>query len=192
MEEKSLAEKKTLNQLAATNGLIIAIITLVLSLVIHFIDPLLPYTSFMVQILSFIIFIGLLVYAGTSIRKELGGYWTFGDAFKSFLVMALILTAVTTVYNIVLMTVIDPELPAKAATAIEESQRSMMAKMGVSEEQIDEALAKSGNMEERLRITPKNVVTSFGVGLAIYGVIALIMAAILKKNPPLFKPTVED
>ncbi|EDM38667.1 hypothetical protein PBAL39_21380 [Pedobacter sp. BAL39] len=192
MEEKTLGEKKTLNTMAATNGVIIAIVTLVLSLVIHFIDPVLPYTSLLVQLFSFVVFIGLLVYAGTSIRKELGGFWTFGDAFKSFLIIALILAAVTTVYNVVLMTVIDPELPKKAAVAIEESQRSMMARFGATEEQIEEALAQGGNMEERLRITPKNVVTSFGVGLAIYGIIALIMAAILKKNPPLFKPTTED
>ncbi|WP_316840249.1 DUF4199 domain-containing protein [Pedobacter gandavensis] len=186
------AQKATLNQLSAKNGLIIGTIIIVISLVIHFINPLLPYTNIWIQLGTFAICIGLLVYSGRSIRNELGGYWSFGDAFKSFLIIALILTAFTTLYNILLMTVIDPGLPAKAAAAIEESQRTMMAKMGVSEDQIDEALAKGGNMEEKLKITGKNIVTSFGVALAIYGVIALILAACLKKNAPLFKSSVEE
>lgn len=187
-----MKETATLNQLSAKNGVIIAIVIVVLSLVIHFINPLMPYTNFWLQICLFVLCIGLLVYSGKSIRTELGGYWSFGDAFKSFLIIALILTAATTLYNILLMTVIDPGLPAKAAAAMEESQRGMMSKMGMSDEQVDEALAKAGSMEEKLKITPKNIITSFGVGLAIYSVIALILAAILKKNPPLFKTGVEE
>lgn len=186
------AKNATLNQLSAKNGLIIALITTVISLTIHFINPILVYTNFWIQIASFVLFIVLLVYAGKSIRKELGGYWSFGDAFKSFLIIALILAAVTTLYNVVLMTVIDPELPKKAAIAVEETQRSMMTKFGATEEQINDALSKAGNMEDKLKITPKNVITSFGFGLAIYGVLALILAAILKKNPPLFTPGIEE
>jgi len=182
----------TITQLSVKNALIIALITVVISLCFYFVDPLLMYTNFWVGMFSFVIFIVLLVVVGKSIRKAVGGYWTFGEAFKSFLTMALILTITTTLYNVILMKVIDPELPAKAAVAIEESQRQMMEKLGLSTEEIDTALEKAGGMEERLQITFKNVVTSFGVGLAIYGVISLILAAILKKNPPFFVPGKED
>jgi hypothetical protein len=113
-----------------------------------------------------------------------GGYWTFGEAFKSFLIVSLILTIATTLYNILLMGVIDPDLPAKAGAVIEDSQRQMFEKIGLSTEEIDEALSKSGSMEDRLKITFKNVITSFGVVLAVYGVLSLILAAILKKTKP--------
>lgn len=181
-----------ITKLSVKNGLLIGLITIVVSLCLHFIDPLMMYTSTWVAILSFVIVIVLLVVVGISTRKELGGYWTFGEAFKSFLIIALILAVLTTLYNIVLMTLIDPDLPARAGAVVEESQRQMMEKFGMSQDQIDEAMAKSGSMEDRLKITFKNVITSFGVGLAIYAVIGLILAAILKKKEPVFVNETED
>lgn len=175
-----------ITQLSVKNGFLIALITVMISLILYFIDPLMMYTSFWIGMFSFVIFIVLLVLVGQSIRKAVGGYWTFGEAFKSFLIMALILTSVTTLYNIILMGVIDPGLPAKAGAVMEDSQRQMMEKLGLSTDEIDAALEKSGSMEDRLKITFRNVVTSFGVGLAIYGVISLILAAILKKNRPVY------
>jgi hypothetical protein len=173
-----------ITQLSVKNGLLIALITVVISLILYFIDPLMMYTSFWGSMLGFVIFIVLLVVVGQSIRKAVGGYWTFGEAFKSFLIVSLILTIATTLYNILLMGVIDPDLPAKAGAVIEDSQRQMFEKIGLSTEEIDEALSKSGSMEDRLKITFKNVITSFGVVLAVYGVLSLILAAILKKTKP--------
>lgn len=185
---ESTESSASLTTLAKNNGLIIAIISVVISLVLHFVNPLMIYTTFWLPVVLFFVFIGLLVYAGTAIRKQLGGYWTFGDAFKAFLIMALIISAITTLYNVVLMKVIDPELPKKAAVAVEQAQRQMMDKMGLTTEQVDEALAKNGNMEEKLTPSIKNVVSSFGISLALYAILSLILAAILKKNPPLFEP----
>ena len=187
MERASL-----LTKLSAKNGLIISAVTIVISLTMYFIDPLMAYTSFWVGILLFVVFIGLLVYAGITIRKEVGGYWTFGEAFKSFLVMALILAALSTLYNVVLMAVIDPSLPETAGAVLDENSRAMMAKFGMDEDKIEEAVAQSGSNVDRLKITPKNVVTSFGAMLAVYAVIALIMAAILKKKEPLYKQGIEE
>jgi hypothetical protein len=180
MEER----QKLLNGLSAKNSLIIGIISIVLSLVIHFIDPLLLYTSMWIGLVLFVVFIALLVYAGKTIRAEVGGFWTFGEAFKSFLIMGLIITALSTLYNVVLMTVIDPSLPATAGAAADENAKAMMAKFGMQQEQIDEAMAKQGKGEDKLKITAKNTVTNFGISLAIFGVFALILAAIMKKTPP--------
>lgn len=189
MEDK----QKLITQLSLKNGLIIGGISIVISLVLYFVDPVMSYTNFWIGICLFVFFVAILVYAGKSIRKEVGGYWTFGEAFKSFLIMALVISALSTTYNVLLMTVIDPELPAKAGAAIDENTRAMMLKFGANEDQVEEAMAKAGSNVEKLQITPKNVVTSFGVSLAIYGVFSLILAAILKKNPaPSLKTTEEE
>lgn len=53
MEER----QKLLNGLSAKNGLIIGIVSVVLSLVIHFIDPLMLYTSMWIGLVLMVIFI---------------------------------------------------------------------------------------------------------------------------------------
>ena len=180
-----MERSKLLTQLSLKNGLIIGAASIVLSLVMHFIDPLMAFTNWWVSLILIVVFLGLLVYAGQSIRKEAGGFWTFGEAFKSFLIMSLIITATSTLYSIVLMKVIDPDLPARAGAVIDENTRAMMAKFITDEDQLEEALAKSGSGQSKLEITGKNLVTSIGVSLAIYGVLSLILAAIMKKNPPI-------
>jgi len=173
-----------ISKLALKNGLMLAGVSIILSLTLHFIDPVLIYTSFAAQIGIFVLFIALLVVVGINIRKEIGGFWTFGEAFKAFLIVSLILALTATLYNVVLMKFIDPDLPQKAAAAIEDAQRAMMEKFGMASEQIDEAMAKAGNMQEKLEPTFKNIFTSFGVSLALYGVLSLILSAILKKKQP--------
>ncbi|UKT64867.1 DUF4199 domain-containing protein [Pedobacter mucosus] len=173
-----------ISKLSLKYGFILASVSVVVSLTMYFINPVMVYTSFAAQIGIFILFIALLVFAGITIRKEIGGFWTFGEAFKSFLIIALILAITATLYNVLLMKFIDPDLPQKAASAIEDAQRTMMEKFGMASEQIDEAIAKAGNMEEKLQPSFKNIFTSFGVSLALYGVLSLILAAILKKNEP--------
>ncbi|RDC56596.1 DUF4199 domain-containing protein [Pedobacter chinensis] len=173
-----------ISKLSLKYGFILAAVSVVISLTLHFINPVMLYTNFALPFIILIIFIVLLVFVGITIRKEIGGYWTFGEAFKSFLIISLILALVAVLYNILLMTVIDPDLPSKAAAAIGDSQRAMMEKFGMASEQIDEALEKAGNMEEKLAPTFKNSITSFGVSLALYGVLSLILAVILKKKEP--------
>ena len=173
-----------ISQLSLKYGFILAAVSIVVSLTLHFINPVLVYTSFAAQIGIFILFIALLVVSGINIRKEIGGYWSFGEAFKAFLIISLILAITATLYNVILMKFIDPDLPAKAAAAIEDAQRAMMAKFGLGNEEIDEALAKAGNMQEKLEPTFKNILTSFGVSIAMYGVLSLILSAILKKKEP--------
>jgi len=186
-----MERSKLLTQLSLKNGLVIGIVIIVISLAMYFVDPLMAYTNFWVGILTLIVFLSLMVYAGITIRKEAGGFWTFGEAFKSFLIMALVISALSTAYNALLMGVIDPDLPEKAGTAIDAKTREMLAKFTASEEQLEEAMAKSGSNVDKLKITPKNVLTSFGVMLAMYGVLSLILAAILKKQQPVFIKTEE-
>ncbi|QNN43402.1 DUF4199 domain-containing protein [Pedobacter roseus] len=173
-----------ISKLSLKNGFMLAAVSVVLSLTLHFIDPVLVYTSFLAQVGIFVLFIALLVVVGINIRKEIGGFWTFGEAFKAFLIISLILALTATLYNVILMKFIDPDLPAKAAAAIEDAQRAMMEKFGMAKEQVDEAMAKAGNMQEKLEPTFKNIFTSFGVSLALYGVLSLILSAILKKKEP--------
>lgn len=188
MEDKN----KFITRLSLKNGFILALIWIVIYAVLYFINPVMIFTNFWISLVIWIVVVALLVIIGKNIRTEIGGFWTFGQAFKSFLILALILSFTSVLYNLVLIKVINPEYPAQAASAIQDSQKAMMEKLGVPSEQIDDAIAKSGNMEEKLQPTVKNMTTNFGYSIAVYGVLALILAAILKKNEPIVFTTLQE
>lgn len=181
MEDKN----KLITQLSLKNGLILALVWIVIYGILYFINPVMIFTNFWISLIIWIVVIVFLVIIGKNIRKEIGGFWTFGQAFKSFLIIALILSFTSVLYNFILIKVVNPEYPSEAATAIQDSQRAMMEKFGATSDQIDDAIAKSGNMEDQLKPTLKNMTTNFGYSIAVYGVLALILAAILKKNEPI-------
>jgi prepilin signal peptidase PulO-like enzyme (type II secretory pathway) len=179
-----MERSKLITQLSLKNGFILALISIVISLLMHFVDPMLAYKSSMLMLSLMIVYIGLMVYAGITIRKEIGGYWTFGEAFKAFLIISLVICISSTLYNVVLMGIVDPTLAERGGELIDAKTREFMLGVGMSEEQVEQEMAKAGSGADRLEVNFKNTVTSFGVVLALYGVISLILAAILKKNPP--------
>ena len=111
-------DKSTLiSKLSLKYGLTLAAVSVVISLTCHFINPVMLYTNFLAPLGILVVFIALLVVVGLNIRKEVGGFWTFGEAFKSYLIIALILAITAVLFNVILMTLIDPDLPATAAAA---------------------------------------------------------------------------
>lgn len=183
---------KLITQLSLKNGLILALVWLVIYSLLYFINPVMIFTNFWIPLLIWVILIVLLVMVGISTRKEVGGFWTFGQAFKSFLIISLILSFTSVIYSLVLVKVINPNYPTEAAAAIQDSQKAMMVKFGVPPEKIDEAIAKAGNPAEKLQPTLKNLTINFGVSIAVFGVISLILAAILKKNEPIVFTTLPE
>lgn len=183
---------KLITQLSLKKGLILALVWLVIYSLLYFINPVMIFTNFWIPLLIWVILIVLLVMVGISTRKEVGGFWTFGQAFKSFLIISLILSFTSVIYSLVLVKVINPNYPTEAAAAIQDSQKAMMVKFGVPPEKIDEAIAKAGNPAEKLQPTLKNLTINFGVSIAVFGVISLILAAILKKNEAIVFTTLPE
>ena len=177
----------SINSLAIKNGLLIGLIVIVLNIVYYFIDPLFAFTNTWVGIFSFVLLIVLLVVLGLDIRKKIGGYWSFGEAFMSLIIMVAIVILLSTIYSFILFKFVDPQLPAKATAALLEKTTAMLNKMGLDQSKIDASTEsfKNGEMEAKMQPTLKNELVAFGTGLLIYGVISLIIAAIIKKKTPL-------
>lgn len=188
MENKN----KMITQLSLKNGLILALVWIVIYAVLYFINPVMIFTNFWISLVIWVVLITLLVIIGKNIRKEIGGFWNFGQAFKSFLIISIILSFTSVIYSVILIKVINPDYPTEAASAIQDSQKAMMEKLGVGSDQIDAAMAKAGDQSEKLQPTLKNLTTNFGVSMAIYGILSLILAAILKKNEPIVFNTLQD
>ena len=177
-----------IKKLSIRNGLLIAGIYIVISLVFWVVDPLMQYTNTWASMLLFVVPIVLLVVFGLEVRKAAGGYWTFGEAFKSLLLMSVILAILSIVFHYLLNAVIDPTLPQRSADAIGAKLTDQLSSAGISQQKIDEMVEK---IQEKSAVSLKNELVNLGIGIIVYAVIDLIIAAIIKKNPPAFAPIQE-
>ena len=124
----------------------------------------------------FIIYIGLLYF---TIRKhrddDLGGYITLGRAVMVGVTAAIVAGVLSTLYNYVYITMIDPAM----ITEVMEETQVMFEELGLPEDQIDEQMAA---MEDRMNPTQQltsGLLTSAGFG----AIVSLIIGAIVKKSP---------
>jgi uncharacterized membrane protein YvlD (DUF360 family) len=181
-------QSASINKLSLQHGLLIGIVSVVLSVVLRIINPVLQATSIPVSLLSFAVVIVLLVVLGLDVRKKIGGFWSFGESFKSLIIMAVFLVIISTAYSFILVKYIDPGLPAKINSAMLDNTTNMLTKFGAEQSKIDEATKQfqDGEFEAKLQPTLKNELTGLGIGLLMYAVINLIIAACIKKKPPLF------
>jgi F0F1-type ATP synthase assembly protein I len=176
------------NQFSAINGLLAGGIVLVLSIVFYLINPLLQYTNTGISFLLPVIIIVLLVVLGLDIRKKTGGFWSFGEALKSLVIMSFIIAAMATLYNFVIFKFVNPELPAKIAVAVSESMTERLSNAGLDQAKIDEFTKtfENGEFEAKLKPTLVNELIAFGGSFVFYVIVALIVAAIIKKKAPLY------
>ncbi len=187
-------QKPSLERLSAMHGLLIGIVSIVLSFVLRLVDPLLQFSNLWVGLLIFCIIVTLLAVLGLDVRKKIGGFWSFGEAFKSLMIMAVILCALSTADKFVLFKYIDPELPTKVSAGMLEKTTSILQKTGADQSQIDKATEpfKNGQIEAKMQPTLTNEAIGFGGGVLLYAVINLIIAASIKRNAPLYIPAADE
>ena len=137
--------------------------------------------------LSFIVGLGLMVFMGTQVRKELGGYMTMSEGFKNIMVIYALGAFLYVAFNHILATVIDPALPGKMAEATLEKTMSLMESMGLPEDQLEESYDQ---MNTEIQKSMADAYTTIGfirtyLTTVVFGAIgAVIGAAITKKVNP--------
>ena len=122
-------------------GVILGIISIVCVIAIYAID----FTfmaSFKFLGLIMIIGLGVVIYAGINYRTEIGGYLPYGKAFIHGFTVLAISGVIGTLFNIVLYTVIDPDLAQKMTDTIIENTEQMMRNFGAPDGSIDQATEK--------------------------------------------------
>ena len=180
MEENS--EQPTLVNHALKFGVILGVISIVLTMLVYIID----YTimaDWKFGILSFVIYIGFTIYASINYRNEIGGFMPFGTAFKHGYLVFILSGLVATLFAIVLYHVIDPELPQKITDVTIENTTKMMEGFGAPEASIDEAVEKM-KVDMPQNYTLFGHAKTYGIMLIVSAVFALITGAISKKKQP--------
>ena len=139
---------------------------------------------------QFVIFFGLFLFIGFEARKAYGGYITFSDAFKSVWFSYALGGFLFVLFNFVLNTLIDPELPGKLFDEGINSAISMMQKFGMEEAEVekvyDQMMAAKDEVYESFTLqgfflTYMYYLIGGAVGAAIVGLI------VKKENPNPFE-----
>lgn len=161
---------------AMTSGGLLGIALIIFMLITYVLNV--PSTS-SVNWLSWIIFIGLLVYGQKTYRTELGGYISYGNLVKFGVMMGIFAGFLTGVWQYVLYTMIDPGLWEKQMLELEETY----LELGLSEEMIEKSMEANKKFSSPLLISLGAAFTYALMSL----ILSLITAAFLKKENDSFE-----
>ncbi|MFT5617184.1 MAG: hypothetical protein ACI85I_000400 [Arenicella sp.] len=164
---------------AVKHGLIIGLIGIAFTTLTYLMGP--EAASGPLSYVVFAVTIGLLVYFGIQGRKDNGGYFSFGEAFKYVFITAIVGTVISFVFQYVLYGIIDPSYYTQVGEMALEKIGEMYESMGMDQEQIDAAMEQAkGSMGYSI----KNVLIGLGGTSVFYAVVAAIIGAIIKKQNP--------
>ena len=179
MEEN--AQSPSLMSHAVRSGVILAAISIVITLVVYLIDASMLVSFWMILLL--LVSLALVIYFGIQYRNQVGGFIGFGSAWKHGFFTLAIAGLIGTLFNLLLYNVIDPELPAYLTDVAAENAETMTRNFGGDQSVIDQAVEDTRERTKK-GFTAVGLFTNFGIALIVYAVIALITGAIVKKNNP--------
>jgi Protein of unknown function (DUF4199) len=182
MEQESTTEQPSIFQHAIKWGVIMGGIGIALTILFYAVD----YTmlaDWKTGILIFLVLIGFTTFAGINYRTQAGGFLSYGEAFKHGFILMAISGIVSTLFMILMYTVIDTELPQKLMDATMEKTQAMMEGFGVPEDQMDKAMEDAKKRTEG-QFSAFGAVKSYGFGLILYAIFSLITSIFVKKNQP--------
>ncbi|MDR0694219.1 MAG: DUF4199 domain-containing protein [Prevotellaceae bacterium] len=163
--------KKSFFQSAATHGLLIGLALIILSLLdwsLGFYGLNTPFS-----LLTYVVFIGGLVWSAIAYRQQTGGYISYGQAFGYSITVAAVYAVLAAVFSLLLMQVIDPTYMENVWALTEET----LLDAGMSQAQVDMVMEMSSKISHPAITFISSV---FGT-LLVSAIIALITSAIVKK-----------
>jgi len=154
-------------------GLILGVLGVLLHLTMYATNNLLdPHWSF--SALTFILFIGIIVFGIKKYKEANGGFLSWIEAVKIGVGIAIISALISTIYTFIFNTYIEPDFINQSI----EFQNQKMLASGYTEEQIESANALTEKMKNPTIIAAMGI-----IGSAIGGfVVAAIAGAIMKKS----------
>lgn len=182
---------QNLNKSAINNGVVLGVISMVLGILIFYVAPSL-FGNAIFGIGNIVLLLVLYIVFTIDLRKKIGGFWNFKDAFKGIFLMAFIAGLVVAIFNYVFYNFIEPNGFQQIAGFVEEGTTSMLENMGMDQSAIDEQVEKQVEaMRAQFNPTGFEFFKNLGIQILIQVVMSLIFAAIFKKEAPVFAP-VED
>lgn len=183
--------EKDIKKNALYSGLVLGVVMFVLGLVVFYV--IIATTSIWVisvvpTLISVVAPILIAVAMALDLRKKAGGYWNLKQATTAIFIMFIVAYAVNTIArDAIFAKLVEPEMVQKTESAIENSYTIMMKKAGTEQAAIDSRIDDiHKRFEEQKNITVGKTIAGIGTTIILIFVVALIFAALLKKEPPLF------
>lgn len=176
-----MEEQQTPLQAAVKPGLTMGLVALAVTYIAYFIDSSLLASAWF-ALVALVIFFGLIIYFGTQYRNDLGGFMSFGTAFNFSFISILISGIVSLAGQILLYHVIDPTLPQVLADITFENSLKMMESFGQNPDSLPPDALEEIRNSTSSSFSLGGQLKNFGFALIGYAIIALILAAILKKR----------
>jgi len=175
METNATAPEK--RPIGRTYGLITGLVMIVFTTLLY----LAGVQSFIggIAYLGYAIMIGLAAAAALAQKKAGGGYLEFMEALKVCFTVFVIALIAQTLFSWLLLNVIDPHFKVVLKEAVIKKMQEVYTRFGIPPEKIDQAIA-----DERTRdhYSLKEMSMGFAFSCIVHFVIALVIAAIVKKK----------
>lgn len=181
-EQPSVSAKK----IAVTNGFILTAISLILFLLTYYTAPqLMGNMAF--SIVNVLIAIGLAVYFTLDIRKKIGGYWSFREALSAIFVMFMVQVVVVYFFTLAFGKWIEPSYPDRMREIILNTSTEMAEMFTDDQELIDQTIAETEEaLDKQFNPGIGDMIKSLSISIIWYFIGALILAAIFKRERPVF------
>ena len=143
-----------------------------------------------VGLINLAVSIFLICFFALRYRKSIGGYMNYWNAFFALVIILTISGVISTIYNMILFHVIDPELPVKMHDAILQTTVQWMEDFKVPQSEIDKVIDKMQSQQNQYSVGRQLI----GIIWVILGsaIISFIIAAFVKKSRPIMDETPLD
>ena len=172
--------------LAFKYGLIWAAINIVIFLLIYYGVPQL-IGSWKQSLLQIITGVGLAIYFTLEIRKQIGGFWTYREAISAIFVLLITPSIILFFFSLAFGKWIEPKYNNIIAEATLNTTTELMEKITTDQELIDKTISDTElALEKQLNPSFIDIVKALGFSVLMYFIIALVWAAIFKRDRPIF------
>jgi hypothetical protein len=180
-----MEKKQTILQFAMSNGAVLGITLIIISL-LWYILGVMPDTlgkMLLIPLLNVVIVVVFVVVCTKNYRKKiLNGFISFREAFQVGFLIILFTYIIRYFYDLVFNLIIDPGYVERVYESLINWMYDFYSRMGVPESQIDTYIGRYENQMANytpLRAFFTGILSSAGLG----AILSLITGAILKKEP---------
>ncbi|HEX3384262.1 MAG TPA: DUF4199 domain-containing protein [Mucilaginibacter sp.] len=181
---------KQIRKIGFNNGIILGVITLALGIFSFYFMTQMTTSFWMVVLVGPVLFslivpIVIVIFYCIDFRKKIGGFWTFKQALTGIFIMLLVAYVISAIgNNLIFAKLIEPNMVEKMQNSIINSTRSFMEQSGTDQSTIDSKIVDmQKTFDDQKNMTVGKTIMRQCIALVVIFILALIFAAIFKRNP---------